>query len=56
MVGRDDDLAADAQVLADAIPGARLSLADGDHLGAIAVPEYAQGIVGFLNDMDAARP
>ncbi len=55
LVGRDDDLAVDAPVLADAIPGARLSLTDGDHLGAIAVPAYAAGIVGFLNELDASR-
>jgi pimeloyl-ACP methyl ester carboxylesterase len=54
LVGRDDDLALDAHVLADAIPGAQLTSTDGDHLGAIAVPEYAAGIVGFLNEMDAA--
>jgi pimeloyl-ACP methyl ester carboxylesterase len=54
LVGRDDELAVDAQVLADAIPSARLNITDGDHLGAIAVPAYVAGIVGFLNEMDAA--
>ncbi len=52
-VGREDDLAANANVLADAIPGSRLAFTDGDHLGAIAVPEYAAGIVSFLNEIDA---
>jgi pimeloyl-ACP methyl ester carboxylesterase len=52
-VGRNDDLAVDAQVLTGAIPGCRLVVTDGDHLGAIAVPEYAAGIVGFLNEVDS---
>jgi hypothetical protein len=28
---------------------------DGDHLGAIAVPAYVAGIVGFLNERDTVE-
>jgi hypothetical protein len=32
-----------------------LVVTDGDHLGAIGVPEYAAGIVMFLNEIDASN-
>jgi hypothetical protein len=53
-VGPNDDLAVNAQALTDAIPGARLVVTDGDHLGAIGVPEYADEIVTFLNEIGAS--
>ncbi len=48
LVGADDPLAARPEVLAAAIPGATLRMVPGDHLGAVAVPEFAPAIVDFL--------
>jgi pimeloyl-ACP methyl ester carboxylesterase len=48
LVGRDDALATKPEVLAAAIPGARLQLVEGDHLTALQDPVYAPTVVGFL--------
>jgi pimeloyl-ACP methyl ester carboxylesterase len=48
LVGRDDALATRPEVLAAAIPGARLQLVEGDHLTALQDPVYAPTVVGFL--------
>jgi pimeloyl-ACP methyl ester carboxylesterase len=48
LVGRDDALAKRPEVLAAAIPGARLQLVEGDHLSALQDPVYAPTVVGFL--------
>jgi pimeloyl-ACP methyl ester carboxylesterase len=48
LVGDADALATRPQVLADAIPGAVLQIVSGDHLGAVATPEFAPAIVKFL--------
>ena len=48
LVGRDDPLATRPEVLAAAIPGARLQLVEGDHLTALQDPVYAPTVVGFL--------
>lgn len=48
IVGRDDALAADPEELAAAIPDCQLRIAPGDHLGIVAVPEFAPAVVGFL--------
>jgi len=48
LAGAADPLAERPQVLADAVPGARLQLVPGDHLGAVAAAEYATALVGFL--------
>ncbi len=51
-VGADDPLAVGPGALAEAIPGARLVLTPGDHLGAPGQPEYAAAIVEFLRSVD----
>ena len=48
LVGEDDPLASRPHVLSDAIPGARLEVVTGDHLGAVGSPAFAQAIVDFL--------
>lgn len=50
VAGDTDVLAARPQVLADAIPGARLVMVPGDHLGAVREPAFAGALVGFLGD------
>lgn len=50
LAGDSDPLAAHPQVLADAIPGARLVTVPGDHLGAVRSPVFAGALVGFLAD------
>jgi pimeloyl-ACP methyl ester carboxylesterase len=49
ITGRDDVLASRPELLAKAIPDARLVVIDGDHLGAVRVPDFAQELVAFLN-------
>ncbi|MFC7528361.1 alpha/beta fold hydrolase [Actinoplanes sp. GCM10030250] len=49
LAGRDDVLAARPEILAKAIPGARLSVIDGDHLGAVRVPAFTTELLTFLN-------
>jgi pimeloyl-ACP methyl ester carboxylesterase len=49
ITGRDDVLASRPELLAKAIPDARLVVIDGDHLGAVRVPDFAQELVTFLN-------
>ena len=48
LAGDDDPLAIRPQVLADALPDARLQLLDGDHMHALADPRFAASIVEFL--------
>ena len=48
IAGREDLLAARPEVLAAAIPGARVAPVGGDHMGAIADPDFARLIVDFL--------
>ncbi|MFI0352170.1 alpha/beta fold hydrolase [Actinomadura sp. 9N407] len=49
LAGDADPLAARPQVLAGAIPGARLRLVTGDHLAAVRDPAFAQALLAFLN-------
>jgi len=49
LAGADDPLALRPQVLADAIPEARLQMLGGDHMEAIADPRFAPAIVEFLS-------
>jgi pimeloyl-ACP methyl ester carboxylesterase len=53
LVGEDDDLARRPSVLAEAIPGARLALVPGDHLGACAEPAFGEHLLAFLEETDA---
>ncbi|SDX47366.1 hypothetical protein SAMN05661080_00051 [Modestobacter sp. DSM 44400] len=46
--GDADPLAVRPEVLAAAIPGARLTLVSGDHLGAVAVAPFATALVELL--------
>ncbi len=48
VAGRDDELAANPEVLADALPNGRLHLVDGDHLLAVVAPDFAPTVVEFL--------
>lgn len=48
LAGDCDPLAVRPEVLAAAIPDARLKIVSGDHIGAIADPRFAQSIVDFL--------
>ncbi|MGI8331996.1 alpha/beta fold hydrolase [Actinomadura scrupuli] len=48
LAGDADPLAARPEVLAAAIPGARLALVPGDHLTAVPEPRFAASIVEFL--------
>lgn len=48
IVGDRDVLASAPEELAAAITGCRVEIVTGDHLGAVAVPEFAAGLVGFL--------
>ncbi|HEX6817462.1 MAG TPA: alpha/beta hydrolase [Ktedonobacterales bacterium] len=48
IAGRQDQLAARPEVLANAIPNARLKLIPGDHLAAVLDPQFAPSIVEFL--------
>jgi pimeloyl-ACP methyl ester carboxylesterase len=49
IAGRDDVLAARPELLAKAIPNARLAVIEGDHLGAVRQPAFADELVTFLN-------
>jgi pimeloyl-ACP methyl ester carboxylesterase len=49
LVGRDDVLVGPPEPLAAAIPGARVTLVEGDHLSAVADPEFSKAIVDFLS-------
>ena len=49
LVGAKDDLATNAEVLAAAIPGATLVTVPGNHLSAVAKPEFAAALVEFLS-------
>ncbi len=54
LAGSDDTLVGSPQELAEQIPGARLRLVGGDHLGAVLDPEFAPAIVEFLAEVDAS--
>ncbi|WP_229071168.1 alpha/beta fold hydrolase [Actinoplanes sp. DH11] len=49
LAGREDALAARPEVLAKAIPGAQLTVIDGDHLGAVREPAFIATLLDFLN-------
>ncbi|MEU8660293.1 alpha/beta fold hydrolase [Actinoplanes philippinensis] len=49
ITGRDDVLATRPELLAKAIPNARLTVIDGDHLGAVRQPAFADELITFLN-------
>ncbi|MEV6299945.1 alpha/beta fold hydrolase [Actinoplanes sp. NPDC051861] len=48
IAGRDDALATRPGLLADAIPGARLAVIDGDHLGAVREPAFTTELIKFI--------
>jgi pimeloyl-ACP methyl ester carboxylesterase len=48
LTGRDDHLATRPEVLADAIPGATLTVVPGDHLTAVRDPDFQRALVTFL--------
>jgi pimeloyl-ACP methyl ester carboxylesterase len=48
LAGDDDPRAVRPQVLAGAVPGATLTLVPGDHLSAVAAPEFVAALVDFL--------
>ncbi len=50
VAGDADPLAVRPQVLADAVPGARVAVVPGDHLGAVRAPAFVEALVGFLGD------
>lgn len=50
LAGRDDPLATRPEVLAAAVPDARLLLVDGDHGGALQEAAFREAIVAFLGD------
>lgn len=54
LVGDADVLVGPPQPLADAIPGARVKVVSGDHLGAVADPAFAQALVDFLAEVSPA--
>jgi pimeloyl-ACP methyl ester carboxylesterase len=49
LIGDADALASGAPVLVDAIRGASLEVYEGDHLGVVANPGFAEAIVRFLS-------
>jgi pimeloyl-ACP methyl ester carboxylesterase len=49
VAGRDDALASRPELLAKALPDARLAVIDGDHLGAVREPAFTAELLGFLN-------
>lgn len=48
LAGAKDPLARDPDVLAAAIPGARLEIVPGDHLRAVGSPEFKEALIAFL--------
>lgn len=52
LAGADDPLAKRPEVLSAAVPGARLRVVAGDHLGALRAPEFAPTVVDFLSAAD----
>ncbi len=48
LAGDEDPLAIRPQVLAEALPNARLELLDGDHMRALIDPRFSSSIVSFL--------
>jgi len=55
VVGASDELAGHPEVLADALH-ARLVVVPGDHLSAVATPEFTVALLDFLNPDDGAVP
>lgn len=53
LAGDTDPLAAGADRLADAIPGARLQVVPGDHMAAVGAPELVAGLLEFLDGLPA---
>jgi pimeloyl-ACP methyl ester carboxylesterase len=51
LIGVDDRLVGSAPELAAQVPGARLVTVGGDHLSAVAKPEFRQAIVDFLDEV-----
>ncbi|MGO9488055.1 MAG: alpha/beta fold hydrolase [Solirubrobacteraceae bacterium] len=49
LAGRSDPLASNPEVLAAAIPDARLTMLEGDHMSVVAEPAFAASIVEFLS-------
>ncbi|MDI6097207.1 alpha/beta fold hydrolase [Actinoplanes sp. NEAU-A12] len=49
VAGRDDALATRPELLAKALPNARLAVIDGDHLGAVREPAFTRELLAFLN-------
>lgn len=56
LAGRDDALASRPELLAKALPNARLTITDGDHLGAVREPSFIAGLTDFLNDPLSGTP
>lgn len=56
LVGQDDELATNPEVLSNAIPGATLQITPGNHMSAVAEPAYAKGIVDFFARIDKTSP
>jgi pimeloyl-ACP methyl ester carboxylesterase len=52
IAGDRDLLAQRPQVLASSIPGARLLVVPGDHLGAVGAPEFSEALIEFLAQPD----
>jgi pimeloyl-ACP methyl ester carboxylesterase len=50
LAGDADPRAVRPEVLAAAVPGARLTLVPGDHLSAVAEPAFVTALVGFLGE------
>jgi pimeloyl-ACP methyl ester carboxylesterase len=48
--GRDDHVNGDFVALKAMLPNSSLRLVDGDHVSAITRPEFAQGLIKFLNE------
>jgi pimeloyl-ACP methyl ester carboxylesterase len=49
LAGREDPLAVRPEVLAAAVPGARLTVVEGDHLGAVRQPAFTRAILWWVN-------
>lgn len=53
IAGDQDPLAAGADRLVEALPTSRLVQVPGDHLGAVAAPEFIEGVLGFLAEVES---
>ncbi len=54
IAGDQDPLAAGVDRLVAALPTSRFIQVPGDHLGAVATPEFIAGILGFLAEVESA--